>query len=144
MREKEILQGYFVRDDGTLRTKTGKITTGSLTRAGYHQVTMYSNRKMYTKMIHRLVAQAFLLKSSIFLGFCENKKTHLVVKSKKNMQFHRFSTQNPKKISKNRRLRRRNPKINPKKIRRLRRRKSKNKSKKKSAPSAPKSIFFWI
>ena len=60
MREKEIANGYFVRDDGTIRTKTGKITTGTLTRAGYHQVTMYVNRKMITQMIHRLVAQAFV------------------------------------------------------------------------------------
>ena len=60
MREKEVFKGYFVRDDGTIRTKTGKITTGTLTRAGYHQVTMYVNRKMITQMIHRLVAQAFV------------------------------------------------------------------------------------
>ena len=60
MREKEVVKGYFVRDDGTFRTKSGKITTGTLTRAGYHQVTMYVNRKMITQMIHRLVAQAFV------------------------------------------------------------------------------------
>ena len=60
MREKEVLKGYFVRDDGTVRTKSGKITTGTLTRTGYHQVTMYVNRKMITQMIHRLVAQAFV------------------------------------------------------------------------------------
>ena len=60
MREQEISSGYFIRDDGTVRTKTGKITNGCLTRAGYRQVTMYIEKRMATRSIHSLVAKAFV------------------------------------------------------------------------------------
>ena len=60
MREKEVLGGYFIRDDGTFRTKTGKITIGCLTKPGYRQTTMYHEKRMISKFIHILVAKAFV------------------------------------------------------------------------------------
>ena len=61
MRETEIGNtGYFIRDNGTVRTKTGKISIGTLTRQGYRQTTMYHAKKFLTRMTHRLVANAFV------------------------------------------------------------------------------------
>lgn len=61
MRETEIANsGYFVRDDGTVRLKRGKITHGTVTRPGYNQVTMYINRKLVTRYVHILVANTFV------------------------------------------------------------------------------------
>ena len=67
MREKEIANGYFVRDDGTIRTKTGKITRGTIGRTGYRNFTVYLGKhekyatgRSCCKGVHQFVAQAFV------------------------------------------------------------------------------------
>ena len=61
MREQEIGKtGYFIRDDGTVRLKRGKITRGCKTRSGYRQVTMYINKKLTSRFVHILGAKAFV------------------------------------------------------------------------------------
>ena len=61
MREQEIRNtGYFVRDDGAVRLKRGKISRGCMTRPGYKQVTMYHNGHMLSRYVHILVAEAFV------------------------------------------------------------------------------------
>ena len=62
MREQEIgNSGYFIRDDGTVRLKRGKITHGCMTRPGYRQVSMYHEKRTRTIHVHLLVARAFVV-----------------------------------------------------------------------------------
>ena len=61
MRECECAcaPGYFVRDDGTVRLKRGKITRG-YSNYGYLRVSMFGGGKMFTRSVHTLVAKAFV------------------------------------------------------------------------------------
>jgi hypothetical protein len=65
VREKEIqgLPGYFIRDDGTIRTVTGIITRGQKTHCGYRTFTARvvgkRPRKALTRRMHRLVARVW-------------------------------------------------------------------------------------
>ena len=61
MRECECdVPGYFVRDDGTVRLKRGKIISGYPHRAGYLRVSMVNDGRNRSHNVHRLVAEKFV------------------------------------------------------------------------------------
>ena len=73
MRECECAcaPGYFVRDDGTVRLKRGKITRG-YSNHGYLRVSMFGRGKMFNRSVHTLVAKAFEPKARHFLLVIDN------------------------------------------------------------------------
>ena len=62
VREKALSEfpGYFIRDDGTVRLPSGKITRGSVQKTGYYTIT-FEQRPVRVRRVHRLVAAAFVL-----------------------------------------------------------------------------------
>lgn len=51
---------YEVTDDGRVFNKSGKELSQYLIKRGYHIVLLWQNNKQKTKLVHRLVAEAFI------------------------------------------------------------------------------------
>lgn len=56
----EGFPGYYVSDRGRVFGKSGKILSHEIMKKGYHRVGVFKGGKIHHKMVHRLVAEAFI------------------------------------------------------------------------------------